>query len=789
MTHLSRAVDGSPRTLRVAALAAAAITFAGCTGDEGLVVLRPEIATNPEAGSEIVFDQVVLGGPEGAPRIITVTNVGEGPLVIDSVTVEGVQAEMFEVSSVPGPLAPNQVGEIFLRFHAQIPGEARAQLKVVSNDVQRREIEFTLVGPARESCAIAVTPGHQKFLLGEVRDITISAITTYECEIVRLFTDESLFEMIDPPEVPFTIAAGASQSLQVRYIRVPNTQGIPVREFRVKERDGTEALVTLEGEPPVMDCFSVFPNQLLFPNTVIGTQIQRTVTVRNRCGEEAIVTNIAVGEGYYYFEVDRDAYPRTVPPLESIEIPVTYNPFSPTGDIGNLYISTNDALNPRFQVRLYGEASIPAIDAFPATIDFGTVVFKNPQGIEQRSECASRSLFVQIYSTGGAPLTISQLEIDTDGDQLFLITGVTIDGTPVVDTSQPMIVPPQQEMRISVQFFPIRSAPASHQGRLVVHHNASQDGAATTEIALFGTGKEDGSVTDTFEQLAGPKVDILWVIDDSCSMYDEQARLIQNLSQFVAYADSQDADYQMAVTDTDGASSQAGKFERCFPHPAVISSSYADTQTRSDAFECTFDVGTSGVGIEAGLAAAKAALERAQDPNLEPNLNAGFLRPDANLAIVAMSDEDDQSIESNAVLRDYFLSVKRYQRDRVTLHAIAGPVTEACETGVRNATPGIRYARMAMDLGGIFFNICKQDWQPLLTQLGLDVFTPLDEWELSQAADPNSLVVLVDGIQVPFDAMNGFTFDPVLNTIKFHGTGVPSPGAQIDASYTGLCRP
>lgn len=788
MTPVRRAAARAPRILAVA-MVPVMLGLAACSGEEGLVVIRPEIQTNPEPGSIIRFDEVVVGGPEGEPRIIEVTNVGEGPLVIESATIEGANAELFRVSSTPGPLAPNQTGEIFIRFSQADPGEFEARLTVRSNDPNNASLDFTLVGPARESCAIAVSPGSQKFLLGEVRDITITAVTTYECEIVRLFTDESLFEIVDAPELPFDIAAGGSQTIQVRYIRVPRTQGIPVREFRVKESEGQEVLVTLEGEPPVQDCFSVFPDQIIFPNTIVGLQETRFVTVRNRCGREASITAVTIGDGYYFYDVDGDAYPQVVPPLGTTQIAVTYTPFSPSGDSGNLYISTNDALNPRFTVRLYGEASIPGIDAFPQTVNFGTVVYKNPQGAEMRSECASRSLFVQVYSTGGAPLTVDQLEIDSDGDQLFIVTGVTIDGVPVVDINQPMVVPPEKEMRVSVQFFPVRSMPTDHQGTLIIHHNADQTGSATTEITLVGMGKEDGLVTDTFEQLEGPKVDILWVIDDSCSMYDEQARLIQNLSQFVSYADTQAADYQMAVTDTDGQSRNAGKFERCFPHPAVIGSDYLDSAARQEAFECTFDVGTSGVGIEAGLAAAKKALEKAQDPLLSPNVNRGFLRDDANLAIVVMSDEDDQSLESNDVLRDYFWSVKGYQRDRVSLHAIAGPVTEACQTGPFNAVPGVRYSRMAMDLGGIFFNICLQDWQPVLTQLGLDVFVPLDEWTLSQAADPNSMVVTVDGIAVPFDPNDGYTYDPVLNTIKFHGAALPVPGAQIVASYTGLCRP
>ena len=59
------------------------------------------------------------------------------------------------------------------------------------------------------------------------------------------------------------------------------------------------------------------------------------------------------------------------------------------------------------------------------------------------------------------------------------------------------------------------------------------------------------SNTEEFLQAPSNQVDILWVIDNSCSMYDEQARLIQNMSRFIGYADSLGSDYQMAVTVTD----------------------------------------------------------------------------------------------------------------------------------------------------------------------------------------------------------------------------------------------
>ncbi|MEM7676870.1 MAG: hypothetical protein AAF449_12775, partial [Myxococcota bacterium] len=219
----------------------------------------------------------------------------------------------------------------------------------------------------------------------------------------------------------------------------------------------------------------------------------------------------------------------------------------------------------------------------------------------------------------------------------------------------------------------------------------------------------------------------------------------------------------------------------------------ADLETREEAFECTFNEGTNNVSFfESGLGAAMRALERATDPTLDPatNVNAGFVRPDAKLAVVAVSDEEDQSAESEQVLRDFFFSIKGFDRpDLVQVHAIAGPVQNVCAQGARFAEPGYRYARMAQATGGQFFDICETDWQPLLTNLGLDVFTPLDEWNLTQAADPSTLRVTVDGVAIQPDPFNGYVYAAQSNSIRFVGSAVPPPGAQITADYAGLCRP
>lgn len=789
-----RGLPPSVRTVSFVGLCSLAGALISCGGNDGFTALRPELGLDPEPGA-LTFDDVVLERTTADPLVIEVSNNGDGVLNLTSIRLEGDGAGGIRISSAPDRLQPGTRGEIFLRFVPDAPKVYEASLIIDSNDSTRLTETYTIRGTARDPCHLELVPRHQTFLLGEIRSLVIENTSASDCRVTNILTDRRLFDYLEAPELPINIPAHGSHTLEIQHVDVTSAPGVPVREIRVKESEGTEATATFSGEPPVYNCFSVFPTNIQFPRTDVGSTIQRRVTVDNTCAREAAVSSAVLGVGFYYYSVDRSQFPIIVPPNSSVDVWVTYAPFSPLGDVGKLFINTNDAANPRFQVDLFGEAAVPAVQTFPSSLDFGTVVFKNPAGQSNRSECASRTQVVQVYSTGDADLVVQQPTVLAAGDADFVVSGVLIDGQPVLDYTQPMTVRPNSEMRISVLFYPTRANPADHRATLQLRHNA---GDGVSEILLLGKGVPDGQVTDVFEQLEGPKVDILWVIDDSCSMYDEQARLISNLSQFVAYADSQNADYQMAVTTTDSRSNNAGKFERCFPHPAIIGSDYGEgtddpTARREAAFRCTFDVGTNGSGYEAGLGAAKRALERATDPALDPttNPNYGFVRPDAKLAIVTMSDEEDQSLESDDVLRDFFFSVKGAHRpDRVAVHSIAGPVAEACELGGRfQPQPGYRYFNMTRETGGIFFNICHEDWQPLLQQLGLDVFTPTDEWDLSQAADPGSLVVQVDGNPVQPSLQNGWSYNPVGNSIKFNGSAVPAPGAQIVVDYSGLCRP
>ena len=158
------------------------------------------------------------------------------------------------------------------------------------------------------------------------------------------------------------------------------------------------------------------------------------------------------------------------------------------------------------------------------------------------------------------------------------------------------------------------------------------------------------------EDEACDKVDILFVVDNSGSMGDNQQNLVNNFGKF---ADSikttlgQDIDYHVGVVTSDAYSgndpscqsvgalvTQTGGAEAsgrvCGPFKQGRFLSKDDPLTTS--FQCIAQVGSSGAASEDVIGAAAAALAPAL--NAAGGCNAGFVRPDSLLVLVLVTDED-----------------------------------------------------------------------------------------------------------------------------------------------------
>jgi len=96
------------------------------------VGVSPKIVTSPE---KIDFGIVAIG--DSSSSVLTIRNEGNGPLVIQSITISGQEA--FGLSDSSLTLAPNDSSSIQIGFKSLEPGENTAEIRIQSND-RRRDI-------------------------------------------------------------------------------------------------------------------------------------------------------------------------------------------------------------------------------------------------------------------------------------------------------------------------------------------------------------------------------------------------------------------------------------------------------------------------------------------------------------------------------------------------------------------------------------------------------------------------------------------------------------------------
>lgn len=310
-----------------------------------------------------------------------------------------------------------------------------------------------------------------------------------------------------------------------------------------------------------------------------------------------------------------------------------------------------------------------------------------------------------------------------------------------------------------------------------------------------------------------PPVDVLWVVDNSGSMADEQAKLAASFNSFIHYFEDLHLDFHLAVTTTDtldqalsdwnGNAYPVGEDGKFVGVPAILTPEL-DPTTLEQAFGANVNVGTQGWVVERGLEAARLALS---EPNLS-GANAGFLRPNAVLAVILVSDEEDQSVADNSVppsqakaddsqwrqdnLEDtndfinFFLGLKGGNQGMVNVSAIVGLdqqtlLPAACQSD-STADPGVRYYDVAKALHGVLASICDSDFGPILDQIGGTVSGLVTSFALQYTPDPNSITVTVDG-NVVQQGPNGWSYDPNTNTISFAEGAVPAQCAVVEIDY------
>lgn len=286
---------------------------------------------------------------------------------------------------------------------------------------------------------------------------------------------------------------------------------------------------------------------------------------------------------------------------------------------------------------------------------------------------------------------------------------------------------------------------------------------------------EPSSTTDKLVQVTTPEVDILWVIDNSCSMYEEQSALGSNFPAFMNFFLDSGLDYHIGMTSTDYGALQ-GRLVNIGGERWITPQSPNPTV----AFGTAAVMGTNGSATEKGRDPTFSALEIMTQPGA---YNEGFVRENATLHMVTISDENDYSnLITRAEFIDYLLNLK-VDPDNVTYSAIVTPSNYPgyCYGGIE---PGTEYLAVQQAVGGIMWPICNPDWTELLIQLGMQAAGLKREYFLSELPVPGTIQVWVkeDGTRLNFEEGTDWSYNQVRNSILFNEF-VPTALSEVYVKY------
>ena len=786
--------------------------------------LAPRVCPEPLA---VDFGTVAVGEPQR--KSFSITNCGLLELQLENVALNSNSSPDFalvDLPAFPQALAPGASVDIEVEYSPAESGSDAGGVDIFSNDPASDPnshltgtVSLSGNGMIRE-CQIQPIPYALAFG-GVVQNTSDTLVLTLSnqgndscrfdgAEIVENSADGE-FSIVSAPPAGTTFEPGdvIMPEIVIQYAPV----GLGVDRGRLKisgnDKDGPELFVDLSGEGvETATCdLVVQPTSLRFGTVKLNTTQSQVITLINQGNADCTVTAPEYIPSTLFpsdFTITRAPNgPFTVArrgrPGDHQEIEVTFAPSRLELHAGRIWLHTDDdpdlvvgqgtcfrpGMPPVYPdigdmcINLSGFSAESDIEVVPSEIDFGVVTVG----------CNSPEMAVRVYNLGTIDLNITAIYLEDPADRNFEIMAAP---------ATPHVLAGGGSFEVRLRYHPQDTN--AHRTNLYLESDASN--LQLLAVPLFGRGTNISDQTDLFHQPDQVKSDVLFVVDNSGSMGWVQAELADNFSSFINWAQTLDVDYHIGViaTEVNDPETDIGDPSRdVYPgvliqtdsSPKIITNQTPDA---AGAFAKNVKVGTCcSDEQEAGLQAAWMALSQ---PLVEdPAANLGFLREDAKLYIICVSDEQDQSKGNPDFYVDFFSSLKGFRNTemmKVSAIVMPDPIPSGC--GADSSTPGTRYIEVAQRTGGIFESLCTGDWASSLSALGIDAFAAIREFPLSRPADAGTITVEVNGNPVPQASCNdcdactdGWVYYPDTNSVCFGADYVPDKGDRIEISYTAAC--
>ena len=308
-----------------------------------------------------------------------------------------------------------------------------------------------------------------------------------------------------------SINPGSSEKIEVEY--VPDDHTSDNNSIEILSNDPADPLyiISLLGTPGIPQ-IALDRSSIDFGHIPISsTSASEKIEISNIGTGALNITSLALKTGTVFSW--NTPLSLTIDPGKFIELEIEYAPVVYAPDVDELVINSTDPIQPSVLVSLSGWGSAPQLEIFPAPHDFGI----------EYLEC-DQERAIDLKNVGDADLKITNVEYFTSFPNHF-----TVDYNFAANGQFPWTVSPGSWNSIYIEYLPLDVTVDS--SFLKVHSN---DPAAPIMLAdQYGEGAYFSSVTDSFTQSTVMMSDILFIIDNSCSMGSWQAHVSNNFDSFI----------------------------------------------------------------------------------------------------------------------------------------------------------------------------------------------------------------------------------------------------------------
>jgi len=476
----------------------------------------------------------------------------------------------------------------------------------------------------------------------------------------------------------------------------------------------------------------IAPDTLDFGHLLSGFEsLEKEITIANGGTQDLIVDYLQIfGENY---STELEGF--VVPAGGWHQIDVSYTPLTFEHNEGYVDIYLPGENTPVDTVWLTGNGDAPLINLNPLSVDFGTPLL----GCQPSEE-------ITIQNDGNVDLSISDITLMSSVPQELHLNYGSL-------PAFPWTIYPGHRISFWMDYLP--SDELSDTLSFEIH--SSDPHSPLIASSAIGAAVLSNEIHHTWVQEESVIVDIIWVIDNSGSMYGFQSLLSQNMTNFMNIFLSFAPDYQIVFITTDNPT---------FVGP-IINSQSSDPSSMSS--NQVSQIGTHGSATEAGITQLKACFEWGQCST--------FVRPDSKIVAIFMSDEADHSIITPTALQNYF---NQNWSNEFIPFAIIGDTPVGCNNVNLIAQAGWGYWDLVNLYSSSWWSICDGDWGSQMEDVAvaLSIKSFFEFSEIDPVVD--SIKVFINGQE----SFSGWSYDSLDNGVRFEPGEAPEPGDVVEIVYS-----